>query len=349
MFNVAFISDPHGRARRRAVGRTGPDPVKTTRGHPRVGSEGWFAFLISQAVEASPKIYMNNPGPDRIRARTYPPSAIAIVTDFIGSGQRVRAMLDKFWAVETVRSWVSRGWISFKVIAAVGTKVGLDRVGGHRLKPHVRAEYIAPTLHTSGDRAARLSLIRRYGPTAGRGAGRTGYGDTAALVAFSYRIPNNTPALFHQDAAGWRGLYTGPAPQDLSAAFGMITPEEQVERSASANGITLSPDLATADAKTIIVLSSIRGRWRPKSETALAEATGFTETELMAIRRRAVEAGLLDQNGRLTDPGQLALAAGTARERKRPNIPSRTSPYYPQALGIPGKPSSTSRRSRRPR
>ena len=103
------------------------------------------------------------------------------------------------------------------------------------------------------------------------------------------------------------------------------------------------------DAKTILVLSSIRGRWLPKSMTALAEVTGFPEPELAVIRHRAIKAGLLDVNGRLTDDGQRALAAGTERERKRPDIPSATAPYYPQALRIPRRPSSIRHLSRWPR
>jgi hypothetical protein len=152
-FDVALVADADGRMRRRAVGSKGPAAVGPVRGSPRVGSEGMVAFIISQAVEASPKIYMNHPGPDRLRARTNLPSTLAIVTDFVGSGERVRTMVDKFWAVPTVRSWVSRGWVSFKVIAAAGTSAGLEQVRNHHLRPQVLVEYIAPI------RARRAALL----------------------------------------------------------------------------------------------------------------------------------------------------------------------------------------------
>ncbi len=134
----------------------------------------------------------------------------------------------------------------------------------------------------------------------------------------------------------------------MRAAFGISAPKEQLERASFALGASLSTDLSLSDARTIIVLSAIRGRWRPKSETALAEITGFPEPEIVEIHRRAITAGLLDRHGRLTDDGQLALAAGSERERKRPDIPIATAPYYPQALRTPWGPSST-RRRRRPR
>ena len=55
-----------GAIRLRAFGNVGPAAVSPARGSTRVGSEGWMAFVVSQAVQASPDIYLNNPGPDRI-------------------------------------------------------------------------------------------------------------------------------------------------------------------------------------------------------------------------------------------------------------------------------------------
>jgi hypothetical protein len=349
---VESIADSKGRVRERAVGRKGPAAVSPIRGMPRVGSEGMIAFIISQAVEASPRIYMNQPGPDRLRARTNPAGTIAIVTDFVGSGLRVRIMLDKFWAVPTVRSWVSRGWVDFTVVAAAGTRAGIDRVRRHRLAPKVLVEHVAPTVFSGIDRARsieRQKLLETYGPTEGRGAGRLGFGGTAALIAFSYRLPNNTPPLIHKDSPPWKALYTGPAPDDLRPAFGLADPEEQVNNAAAATGIALATDLPIADAKTIIVLGAIRGRWRYGAETALAEMTGLSKPELIVIRDTAARAGLLDTNGRLTDRGQLALAAGTRHERRRPDIPTVEAPYYPQQLRTPRRPSSFRRPLGRPR
>jgi hypothetical protein len=299
-FEVALVADADGQMRRRAVGAKGPAAVKPVRGSPRVGSEGMIAFIISQAVETSPTIYMNHPGPDRLRARTYPPSALAIVTDFIGSGERVRTMLDKFWAVPTVRSWKSGRFLKdFIVVAAAGTAVGLDKVRNHQLQPRVLVEHVAPTLRDGSNRRKHLALLRKYGPAQGRGSGREGFGDTGALIAFSYRIPNNTPALIHADAPDWRALYTGSAPDDLRDAFGISAPEVRLERASVAVAVSLSTDLSLPDARTMLILSAIRGRWRPKSETALAEMTGFPEPEIVDIYRRAIKAGLLAGCGKM--------------------------------------------------
>jgi hypothetical protein len=220
-FEVALVRDHCGVLRRRATGKSGPVALRQRRGSPRIGSEGFIAFIISQAVEAWPLVYANQPGPDRFRARS-PIGAIAIVTDIIGSGTRVRTILDKFWAVPTVRAWVSRRSVKFLVIAAVGTSEGIRSVSAHRVKPSVLAQKIAPTLSSAGDAATRSrwrALIRSYGPRDASQEAQEGFLATGALVAFSYRIPNNTPALLHKSGGGWRALYTGHAPEDLRSIF----------------------------------------------------------------------------------------------------------------------------------
>jgi hypothetical protein len=154
-FRVKALPDSKGIVRQRAVGRSGPAAVRPVRGSTRVGSEGYVAFIISQAVKAWPKIYANHPGPDRVRSKRSPIGTLAIVTDFIGSGTRVCTMLDKFWNVPSVRAWVSRGWVEFLVVTAAGTNDGIQSVRNHRVSPEVFVHYIAPTLSTASDGLTR--------------------------------------------------------------------------------------------------------------------------------------------------------------------------------------------------
>ena len=337
-FRVDMIADAHGIERRRSIGRKGPPPVSPARGSGRVGSEGLIAFVISQANESKPKSFLNHPGPDSIRGKTNPAGAIAIVTDFIGSGSRVCAMLDAFWAVPSVRSWVSRSWIDFKVIAAAATGVGVAKIQRHRLHPEVHFRHAAQTVTSFPDwrqEAQWLKLIDTYGPDAGRGANRYGFGGKAALVAFNYRIPNNTPALIHHSQGGWRALYDGAAPEDLRPAFGLRRKEDIVDQAAKASGVKVAEDLPPEDAELVLVLTLLRGRWRAGTAVILAERTGMEIPDIMDILARALKRGLITRIGRLTDEGQALLAAGRRSERKRPEIATNQSPYYPLSLRTP--------------
>ncbi len=338
IFTSQDLPDRNGRMRKRAIGRSGPPAVKPVRGHARVGSEGLLAFVVSQQKEAWPDIFMNHPGPDSLRAKSAPAGEVVIITDFIGSGTRVRSMLDKFWAVPTIRSWISRKLIKFRVVAAAGTASGLMRVRLHHLRPEVIVEWIAPTLDSQSSFRTRFAwkdLIDNNGPATGRGGGRYGFGDDAALIAFSYRIPNNTPAMIHENRDGWRALFDGPAPPELRGLFGVRSVGEIVDNAAADNGISMGRELTEEDRLAILVLSLLRGRWHKGSETALSSKTGLSVPVLMDILRQALKSGLVAGDGRLTDEGYSFLSSGKALERSKPIIATEQEPYYPEVLRVP--------------
>lgn len=338
IFSFEPLPDRDGKLRRRAVGRSGPPAVKPIRGRSRVGSEGLVAFLASQQKDAWPKVFMNHPGPDLLRGKTAPAGEVIVLTDFIGSGSRVRSMLEKFWAVPTVRSWVSRRLLKFRVVAAAATNSGLIKVRSHRLRPEVVSEWISPIVDWATSPSwyfAWRNLMDTYGPPDGRGSGRYGFGGEAALIAFSYRIPNNTPAIIHQSEGAWRALYDGPIPPTLSALFGVRTIAQIIEEAASGNGIVLLPSLTEEERNMVVVLSLLRGRWHRGSETALAARSGMAVPPLMDVLRAALTKALITDTGRLTDKGYAFLEAGGVRERKTPVIATTKQPYYPEALRVP--------------
>ena len=360
-FDVEPRPDKQGVIRQRAVGFKGPHAVSPVRGSRRVGSEGPVAHIISQVVKTSPHVFVNQPGPDRIRGfeegakgggKSAPIRVLMFVTDFIGSGSRVRKMLNKFWAVPSVRSWASLGLMEFSVVAAAGTLKGIESLRTHRLEPEVRVEHVAPTL--SENSASELferwrQLIRRYGPSKSAAGGREGFRGSAALMAFSYGIPNNAPLFLHKSGDRWKALYVGPAPEDLRLSFGLETTQDRIARVSAISGVTLAPDVAELDAMTVLVLSFLRGRWSPGEVTALAEQTGLTEREVLVVKQQALATSLIDATGHLTDAGQELLGAALRKGRKRPTIPTATEVYYPQQLRTPRVRSSVRRSSERPR
>tara|TARA_R110002124_G_scaffold267777_3_gene435184 strand:+ start:49883 stop:51085 length:1203 start_codon:yes stop_codon:yes gene_type:complete len=339
IFDVKMIPDRNGRLRRRAVGYNGPPAVRPVRGRARVGSEGFVSHLISQSAERWTKIFMNHPGPDRLRGKTAPAGEIVIVTDFLGSGTRVSTMLDKFWAVPTVRSWTSRGMVRFRVVAAAATPSALGKVRRHRLRPQVEAEWIAPTVTSTADYKTMLAwkrLIDKNGPEEGRGTGRYGFGEEGALIAFNYRLPNNTPAMVHHgDSNGWQPLYVGSAPVELRGLFGVRSLDQAILSAADANGVEFGHELTEEDRQAILVLSMLKGRWHRGAEVALASRTSLPVPTVLDILTRVLKAELITRSGRLTDKGYKFMESGRAGERKTPVIATSSLPYYPETLRIP--------------
>lgn len=340
--------DRAGKPRMRATGPKHLAPISPRRGSARVGSEGLAAFVIGQVVKRWPRIFINHPGPEIIRRQR--PGTIVIVTDFVGSGTRVAGMLDKFWRVPSVRSWWSLGWIKFAVVAAAGTAEGIEALGGHRTAPTVKVRHIAPTVNTAEPvlRERWRALISSRHPVSTRGAPALGFKDNAALIAFSYRIPNNTPAIIHAGGEGVEPLFEGPVPKDSEVAFMEPPHAQRVSAAVMLTGIKTIQKLSLAETEVLLVLRAVRGRWRPGAEVELAERTGLFLPEVKAVKVRAEREGLLDGNGRLTDEGHEALEAGFRGGRRRPDIPTNPDPFYPWALRVPGRLLSKGRLRRRP-
>ena len=347
-FVSKLIPDRAKKPRMRATGPRRLAPISPRRGAARVGSEGLAAFVIGQAVKRWPRIFINHPGPETIRLQRT--GTIVIVTDFVGSGTRVAGMLDKFWRVPSVRSWWSLGWIKFAVVAAAGTAEGMKALGGHRVAPTMKIRHIAPTINTAEPalRERWRALIESRQPVSARGAPALGFKDNAALIAFSYRIPNNTPAIVHADGGGLRPLFKGPVPQDSEVAFMEPPHEQRVSAAVALTGVEVTQKLSLAETEVLLVLRAVRGRWRSGAEVELAERTGLFLTEVKAVKVRAEREGFLDGSGRLTDEGHKTLEAGFRGGRRRSDLPTNPDPFYPWTLRVPGRSLSKGRLRRRP-
>ncbi|MGO6949694.1 phosphoribosyltransferase-like protein [Rhizobium johnstonii] len=350
VFSSTVKADKGGRPRLRADGPKSVKAVSPRRGAARVGSEGPTAFVISQMVERHPTRYLNHPGPSSIRKRNA--SVIAIVTDLIGSGTRISNLLEKFWRVPTIRAWWSLGWIRFAVIGCAATKVGLQLVRNHRSQPVVITQYTVPTIEDFEPAQAKRweELIQNYGPEEGRGAEAVGFAGVSALVAFTYRIPNNTPAIVHASGGGWRSLYHGPVPQTTKSAFLPLSDEQKLENSVEASGLRLRSAQSAEETKLLLVLAAVRGRVTRHSLTELSERSFLATKEVDDALLLARKLNLLSDTGRLTDNGHAFLQASIKRQVRGKEVPTNEKPYYPWSLREPRVLTSSVRRSsERPR
>ena len=305
------------------------------RGSTRVGSEGPGAFLLSQAAEIAPRIFLNGPGPDRIRR--HKASSIVVVTDFIGSGKRICSMLDKFMRVPSVRAWRSAGWVDFTIVAAATTKHGRAAVEAHRTHPKVLATHVASSLGSYRNTELAIAwrdLALHYGPKSSRGAGPLGFEELGALIAFAYRAPNNLPLFLHARTSEWKPLFQGAITDDLAPAFGLRSAKQRTAEASEALGQVLDPFASTAERQLALVLTAVRGRWRDGQEIEIAERIGLTVPEVESARAYALAQGLMTMRGHLTDAGYRRIETFTAPPHP-PTIPTEGKPYYPKALRVP--------------
>lgn len=349
-FKIEQVTKANGSLKERAIGRNGLPPVKPIRGGVRVGSEGTVSSLIAQAVKKHSGLLINTPGPDRFRSKRSPISTIAIVTDFIGSGSRLNKMLDKFWNVRTIRSWHSAGLIDFVVIAAAATLDGASAVGSHITRPDVRFSHTVPTLHSSKFEEHYFGWNSLLGKLAEQDPSDDyirGFLDSAAMVLFSYGIPNNAPSILWKGTGQLAPLYVGHAPSELRELFWSGSKSEQVKRAASERGYKF---VTVADVKEqimLLVLQELRGRYSKKKIQELSERLSLPRADISEALNVAYLGKLIEANGRLTDKGYNELKAQNINRERKIVVPTNEKPYYPITLRASKVPSSTHRSKER--
>ncbi|MBN9546216.1 MAG: hypothetical protein J0I19_12135 [Alphaproteobacteria bacterium] len=341
IFTSELIPKGNGLFRRRATGKA-PPAVLPERGAHRVGSEGYIAFLISQAVKWKRKRFVNNPKPDQFRkVGKRGIHTIAIVTDFIGTGARIRRQLDAFWNVPSITSWHSMGLLRFKIIAAAATQPGIEFIEKHSCNPEVKTAYVVPTLleHKPFSQAVLWrALAESYGPT----AEPLGFQDLGALVAFRYGMPNNTPKILWDSSSRIRPFMPGPASADILIAFSEeVGGFGSLRRAFRALTLWLKDVLpgvlgsSPERAKKILFLNLLKGRWQQGREIHLAKSMGLTVPEIIRLREEAKNNGWIGVDGRLTDSGRNLIKAIRPDRWTKPVVKTNPLPYYPRGLRIP--------------
>jgi len=312
----------------------GPNPVPFDPNTPEVGSEGTVANLITGYQRLHGEAVLDHPGPDRLRSCRA--RSIVILTDFIGSGNRVWEMLEAFRAVRTIRSWRSYQLVDFHIVAYSGTEEGMRRVRSSRLRPHVLTVVGCPTIEQAfrGDRhAAMRRLCSTYPPSY---PFPFGFGESSALIAFEHGIPDNAPAILHSDFGGWRPLFPNRSALAATATFPATNREELVARAARMLRVSnaqryLADNRGRRWIQTMLVLAAIEEGARTRgSISARTRISIRTVDETLEFTRVARWTSGSDA---LTPLGRAELQRLRRRRARNPVLPTSLRPfYYPTQL-----------------
>lgn len=317
-----FPSSRKGRAEGPGVA-----PIIVNPRDQEVGSEGILGQLITDYCRHTGKRCLNHPGPTRMREEKV--RKLIILTDFIGSGDRVAKMLESFRYVATLRSWRSYKLIDFMVIAYSGLLPGVATVRGHRMQPEVRLVTGCPTIHDAftGCELKEVEQLCRTYPK--KHPYPLGYKNGAALIAFSHGCPNNVPPILHSRRSGWIPIFKG------RSTSGIVTPLLK-EREHSGVHERVTKLLGAREARrelgssrwvsTMLVLSAVEDGVR--EPTKVSARTHLTVDDVTALRELATQAGWLDGKAGLTELGRRELARLRRRRRRAPILARGTNKYY---------------------
>ena len=302
-----------------------------------VGSEGLLASITGQLARIKNLHFVTNPSPNLFRRAKI--RQVFIITDLIGSGDRVWNFLESAWKVRSVRSWHSKGLIRFTVIAYASTLVGEARVRSHACGAEIFKARECPTLRTEfGFNYEVQDLCKKYY----RGNDEPlGYKNTGALIVFRHGCPNNVPRILFEVVKGWKPLFPGRVG---SIGFDELRPKfTGLEYGDVLDGLGFLDlgrkrfflNYPDSGKKLILLMCAIKkGMVKPES---LSSGTKLALHEIDDLLKVGVHQGLFTQNCRLTDLGVGTLASVVAKNSVEGLPKVEKSYYHPKQLRLPQK------------
>ncbi len=342
-----LYKEPYRKKNRRAYGM-GPQPVMPIKNYDlTVGSEGIIAWLVSELCTEYPNNFICHPSPDQIRKKKV--RKFILVTDIIGSGNRVCDYLGSAWRVASIKSWRSLKYLSCGVIAYTGTDIGVRTVKFHKSRPTVELTKPCPTIDSEFDKITskkiRLLCIK-YDSIQHDPVESLGYKGSGAIIAFSHGCPNNLPRILHKCV---KNNWTPMFPKRRTSAIRHIFGEQEnnyllenllnrLHETRLAQGSWI-PKMSKEGKKMILVLAALRRG--PRFNESVARKTGLTIPEVEILIEKAKEWSWITKQRFLTVTGQGQLSHARKMVDSKTEIDEKDKGvYFPKSLRAPQSASS---------
>ena len=333
--------------RKRATGPSPPIFRRQNNPMNEVGSEGILAQLATEISRQNSDSVCINPGPDRIRKSGSQVRLFLLLTDFIGSGDRVFSYLESAWRLKSVRSWWSRRsrcGMRFEILAYSATENGLERVKSHPCQPNVKLIASCPTIFGRFNPkkcAQMIDLCNRHTENDAFEY-RLGYSESGALIAFHHGIPNNTPSIFWNKSKNWKPLFSERVTSSIRHTFSSDS-HAQYRNAATLNALGVAPsklesisELPFASVTELLVMASLRRS--PRTLFAISGRSGIDIFQTQEILDSLETRRFVNDSHRLTERGKKYLSELTTEKVKELPI-FNTTQYYPTQLRAPKEPS----------
>jgi hypothetical protein len=265
--------------------------------------------------------------------------SIVLLTDYVGSGAQAETLAAAIARHPTIRSWRSLHLVEIHVAAVSAQRIGIERLEESRSVDAVHEIEAAPSIWTRiknpDAQRAVVDLCRTYGRQRKLALG---YGESGGLMVTERGAPNNLPAIFIQQAAGWRPLFPDrTVPQSFVDELGTYRPSESLAVLAQRIGqIRLgrnerldSMRRASRDLLRVLTLASDG----PTDAHAIAESMGMDVAEAAAHLVTLQNWGFADTAGRITAAGRSELVEHKRGRRwTTAHLQGSSDPYYPVGL-----------------
>ncbi|WP_122419333.1 phosphoribosyltransferase-like protein [Pseudomonas viridiflava] len=327
---------------RRAHGVAIP-PVRSKRLNDyEIGSEGIIGNVATALKRRFPTKFLLHPTAQKIRRVKV--RAFFVLADTVGSGRQAGDMLQSLWNVASVKSWVSAGLLTNRVICFASTKVGQAYLEAHPMRAKVIFDLPCPTIASifdPVDAERMIDLCTRYNPNKLKSDG-LGFGGEGVLMAYAHGMPNNAPDIFFKGKGKWKPLFKGRVTNtvaiEVETGLHQVDAQDQLQKM-KADKLAASRWLKrlSKDSKNMLLVMASLSR-SPRTESAIAARTDLTIPDVRRWLQSGKHYGWISPTNRLTDTGMLQLrhlqSSSHAGERHR--LPwAEDVEYYPTSLRAP--------------
>jgi len=304
-----------------------------------VGSEGVIGNLATALKRHSPKKYLLHPTAEKIRKSKV--RGFFVLADTVGSGKQAGDMLQSLWSVASVKSWMSAGLLTNRVIAFASTESGKKLLEKHPMRPGVVYDIPCPTIASVFepiDAEHLTDLCKRYSPNKAESEG-LGFGGEGVLMAYAHGMPNNAPDVFFRAKGKWKPLFksrvTNGIAIEVETGLHQVDARKQLEKM-EANKLAASKWLrrTSKDSQMMLLVMASLSR-PPRTESAISARTDLTIPQVRRWLQSGKHYEWICSANRLTDAGMQQLRHFGA---SRPKSPAQQLPwpenvvYYPTSL-----------------
>ncbi|RON80768.1 hypothetical protein [Pseudomonas fluorescens] len=304
-----------------------------------IGSEALTAWIANTLCRQNDVRFLLQPTADNIRNSKV--RNFVVLTDFIGSGDRARKILDAMWGVASIRSWYSGKFVKLWVLGYSGTEQGIINVRSHRFAPQVHVVTDCPTIFNSfdEDKDDIIALCKVYGA---HSENPLGYQGAAALLAFEHGAPNNMPAIFvsekNRGAKRWAPLF----PKRVTEYYWRSTDVDMAPVITNALEALRMPEIQGApsfrrasNTLKLAVITLLAFSQKKRRAADLRRLLPLSLDTLLLAKDRAVKRAWITAEGALTLAGRKQIRMLRRQGAKFFVAPDPFAPYHPGQLRVP--------------
>ena len=283
------------------------------RARRRAGSSQSISYLLECVHRENPRKFSSRPTIKSMRAEKH--AAIVYVDDFIGSGSRIIS----FWKKEiskTIKSWLSYKYCDIYFVAGVCYEKGISKIIhsiGNFQEDQFKSAFQASTFDKKNiDRFQEF--CKKYANKLNQKSQALGYGDIFSNIVFSYKCPNNTPAILWGNGNGWKALFPNTSVNtDIFSFLMSYKNEKTVKRILDAGQRKLASailnNIGILKDEHIAFLCFLSLTARRVSQRNMLIILNCTHDYLSQLIKKAQEYGAIDSTQKTTSFGKSLLAA----------------------------------------